>query len=127
MNKRLFVGGIPFSSSREELVSLFSQFGKITSASIIFDRFTNKSKGFGFVEMETENEAKEAVNNLNGYEFNGRKLTVVEARPIESKKFGSRSFGKTKQYFSGQKSGKRTFGRGDAGRFRDKFQRRGGR
>ncbi len=131
MNKRLFVAGIPFSTSKNELESLFSQFGKVVSASIIADKFTNQSKGFGFVEMDTEDEAKIALEKLNGYEFGGRKLIVAEAKPMEPRKFERRGFGGGGRSFGGRREGGRgSFGRdsrGGGGRRRGGFQGRGGR
>ena len=131
MNKRLFVGGIPFSTSKDELTSLFSQFGKVVSTSIIADKFTNQSKGFGFVEMETEDEAKVAIEKLNGYELDGRKLMVAEAKPMEPRKFERRGFGSGERSFRGRREGGRgSFGRdgrGGGGRRRGGFQGRGGR
>jgi cold-inducible RNA-binding protein len=78
---KLFVGGLPFSTTQEELETAFAEFGSVTSAMIITDRETGRSKGFGFVEYETAEEGNAAVNALNGKEFGGRTITVNEARP----------------------------------------------
>lgn len=85
MSKRLYVGGIPYSSTNESLKAAFEQAGKVESANIIIDRATNRSKGFGFVEMSTDDEAQAAISMWNGKEFEGRTLTVNEARPLEER------------------------------------------
>lgn len=85
MNKRIFVAGLPFSTTDEELKNLFQGEGSVVSANIITDRETGRSKGFGFVEMETEEEAGNAITKLNDSEFGGRKLIVNEARPREER------------------------------------------
>ncbi len=87
MQKKLFVGGIPYSLQQEELNELFSQFGQVTSATIIRDRVTNQSRGFGFVEMATEDEAGEAMRKLNGMVIGGRRIVVDESKPQEKKSF----------------------------------------
>jgi len=81
MNKKLYVGSLPFSTTEEELHELFSSYGPITSVRIVTDKFTGMSKGFGFVEMETVDDARKAVEGLNGKPLNGRTLIVNEARP----------------------------------------------
>jgi len=83
MAKKLFIGGISWDSTEQSLKTFFEQSGKVVSVSIIIDKFTGKSKGFGFVEMETEDEAQNAIKNLNGKMLDGRKLIVNEARPQE--------------------------------------------
>ncbi len=80
-NKKLYVGSLPFSTTEEELHELFSSYGAITSVRIVTDKFTGMSKGFGFVEMESADDAKKAVDGLNGKAFGGRTLIVNEARP----------------------------------------------
>jgi RNA recognition motif-containing protein len=82
MAKKLYVGGIPYSSTDATLKDAFSQAGTVTSASIIMDRMTGRSKGFGFVEMASDAEAQAAIDMWNGKEFEGRNLTVSEARPM---------------------------------------------
>jgi RNA recognition motif-containing protein len=81
MNKKLFVGGLPYATTDEELKTHFSAAGNVTSAQIVMDRMTGRSKGFGFVEMETEDEAQKAIEMFNGTDFGGRSLAVNEARP----------------------------------------------
>ena len=88
MGKKLYVGNLPFSISDQDLQDKFSQFGTVESAKVIMDRDSGRSKGFGFVEMASDSEAQEAINNLNGQEFNGRSLTVNEARPMEPRSGG---------------------------------------
>jgi len=81
MRKKLFVGSLSYSTNEENLKSLFSQAGKVVSTSIITDKVSGRSKGFGFVEMSSEEEAKKAIEVLNGKELDGRKIVVEEARP----------------------------------------------
>jgi RNA recognition motif-containing protein len=81
MTKKIFVGNLSFQTSENELNDLFSQVGQVQSVSIITDRMTGRSKGFGFVEMESE-QAEQAISRFNGAEISGRKLTVNEARPL---------------------------------------------
>lgn len=85
MSKKLFVGGIPYTTTEDELREYFSQCGNIVSCSIIIDRATNRSKGFGFVEFETEEEAQKAVDTLNNTELGGRNIIVNIARPKEDR------------------------------------------
>lgn len=85
MGKRLFVGSLPYSTMDEDLQQLFAQAGTVESAAVISDRDTGQSKGFGFVEMSTDEEAQKAVEMFNGYEMNGRALAVNEARPREER------------------------------------------
>jgi cold-inducible RNA-binding protein len=79
MGKKLFVGNLPFRVTSDQLGDLFSKVGTIQSAAVIMDRATGQSRGFGFVEMSTEDEARRAVEELNGQDFDGRKLNVSEA------------------------------------------------
>ena len=81
MGKKLFVGGIPYSASEEQLKEAFAQAGTVESAVIIMDRMSGRSKGFGFVEMATPEEAEKAIEMWNGKEFEGRTISVSEARP----------------------------------------------
>jgi cold-inducible RNA-binding protein len=84
MAVKLYVGNLNYQTHEDELRSLFEQFGEVVSTTIITDRTTGRSKGFGFVEMAEESAAREAESSLNGNEFEGRKLTVNEARPREA-------------------------------------------
>ncbi len=91
MTKRLFVGGLPYSVTTEQLNEIFSKAGKVTSANVIIDKFTGNSKGFGFVEFEDDKEADEAIKKLHDTEIEGRKITVNVARPLEDRG-GQRNF-----------------------------------
>jgi cold-inducible RNA-binding protein len=81
MNKKLFVGGLPYATTDEELKTHFAAAGNVLSAQIVMDRMTGRSKGFGFVEMESDEEAQKAIEMFNGQDFGGRTLAVNEARP----------------------------------------------
>ena len=83
MAKRLFVGNLSFKTTQEELEALFAEVGAVTSTAIIMDRFSGRSRGFGFVEMDSEEDAQTAIERFNEYEFQGRPLTVNEAKPQE--------------------------------------------
>lgn len=85
MSKRLFVGGLPYSVTSSQLEEMFVKFGTVVSATVISDKYSGQSKGFGFVEMENENEADEAIKSLNETELEGRKIAVNEARPREDR------------------------------------------
>jgi RNA recognition motif-containing protein len=82
MGKKLYVGNLPFSATDQVLLDSFAQCGKVESAKIIVDRATGRSKGFGFVEMATDAEAQDAINKFNGADYEGRTLTVNEAKPM---------------------------------------------
>jgi len=81
MGNKLYVGNLPFSATEDSLQQLFAQAGKVESATIITDRDTGRSKGFGFVEMSSEQEAADAISKFNGTDLGGRSITVNEARP----------------------------------------------
>ena len=83
MAKKLYVGGISYSTTNDGLKDAFAQVGEVTSATIIMDKMTGRSKGFGFVEMANDADADKAIAKWNGQELDGRKLTVNEARPME--------------------------------------------
>lgn len=85
MAKRLYIGGLSYSTTDDALKNAFAQAGTVTSATVIVDRMTGRSKGFGFVEMSTDEEAQKAIELFNGKELDGRTLTVNEARPMASK------------------------------------------
>jgi len=82
MAKKLYVGGLPYSTTEQELSDAFSKSGTVESSTIITDRMTGRSRGFGFVEMSSDEEAEAAVTMWNGKEFDGRTLTVNIARPM---------------------------------------------
>ena len=85
MAKKLYVGGLPYSTTEDALRDLFAQAGNVMSATIIMDKMSGRSKGFGFVEMSTDEEAQNAISMFNNQDFGGRKLTVNEARPMEAR------------------------------------------
>lgn len=85
MGTKLYVGGIPYKTTQEELQEAFAEAGNVASAMIITDRETGRSRGFGFVEMATPEEAQAAIEMWNGKELGGRTLTVNEARPREER------------------------------------------
>jgi RNA recognition motif-containing protein len=85
MGTKLYVGGLPYSTTEQQLQELFAPQGSVTSAKIITDRYTGQSRGFGFVEMATSEEAQEAITALNGTQMDGRTITVNEARPQEKR------------------------------------------
>lgn len=81
MGKRLYVGNMPYSATEAVLVETFNQCGTVTSTNIITDRETGRSKGFAFVEMSTDTEAQNAISKFNGMDWEGRAMTVSEAKP----------------------------------------------
>ena len=85
MSQKIYVGNLGFSVSNEDLSEKFSQYGTVSSAKVIIDRDTNRSKGFAFVEMSSSAEAAKAINALNGSEFEGRQMNVSEAKPMEKR------------------------------------------
>ena len=102
MSKKIYVGNLSFQTTDSDLNDLFAQFGELESVSIITDRDTGRSKGFGFVAMNDES-AEKAISQLNGTELNGRALTVNEARPMVKRDFGG--------------GGRQNSGRGGYGRY----------
>ena len=109
MATRLFVGNLSFNSTEGDLLDLFKQAGTVVRCELIVDKFTNKSRGFAFVEMGTQEETNKAVEMFNGQDFQGRALTVNEARPREDRPRGD---------FGG--GGHRGGDRGDRGDRRDR-------
>lgn len=85
MATKLFVGSLPYSITDQQLADLFSACGTVASAKVIWDRELDRSKGFGFVEMSNDDEAKKAIETMNGKEVEGRTITVNEARPQENR------------------------------------------
>lgn len=92
MGKKLYVGNLPYSTTNESLTSTFSECGTVESVKIITDRDTGRSKGFAFVEMSSDEEAQEAIDKFNGFEIDGRALTVNEARPMQPRNSGGGGF-----------------------------------
>jgi len=94
MGNKLYVGNLPFSATDENLAEMFAQIGQVQSARVITDRDTGRSKGFAFVEMSSDEEAAQAIARFNGADFEGRSLTVNEARPMAPRESGGgRKFG----------------------------------
>jgi cold-inducible RNA-binding protein len=89
MAKKLYVGGLPYATTDNELKDAFAQAGAVASAVVIMDRMTGRSKGFGFVEMNADEDAQKAIDMWNGKDFGGRTLTVNEARPMEERPRGN--------------------------------------
>jgi len=85
MNNKLYVGGLPYSVTDGQLQEIFQAHGTVESARVIADKFTGQSRGFGFVEMGSGNEAQSAISALNGTQFDGRTLTVNEAKPMANR------------------------------------------
>ncbi len=116
MGKKLYVGNLPFAATDQILQDTFSQCGTVESARIIMDRDSGRSKGFGFVEMSTEEEAQVAISKLNGVDYDGRAMTVNEARPMaprENRGGGGGGFGG-----GSNRGGRGGFGGGGGGRGR---------
>ncbi len=115
MATKLYVGGLPYSTQEDALKELFSQAGSVTSAVIIMDKMSGRSKGFGFVEMSSDDEAQKAISMFNEQEFEGRKLTVNEARPMEARpprtggNGGGYGGGNGGGYGGGRSSGRREY------------------
>ena len=85
MSKKLYIGGLPYSATDDQLKEAFGQAGTVESATVVVDKFSGRSRGFGFVEMSTDEDADAAIKMWNGQDFQGRKLTVNEARPMEAR------------------------------------------
>jgi RNA recognition motif-containing protein len=108
MGKKLYVGNLPFSVNDESLAEIFAQSGTVESAKVIMDRNSGRSKGFGFVEMSTDEEAQEAISQFDGQEHDGRALKVNEARPMEPRQNRGGGFG-------GRNRNRSNFGGGSQG------------
>lgn len=106
MSNKLYVGQLPYSVDSDQLGSHFSAVGQVVSAKVITDRDSGRSKGFGFVEMQSEEDAQKAIEQLNGKEFNGRNINVSVAKPQESRPRGG-----------GGGGGRGGFGGGGRGRY----------
>ena len=110
MSMKLYVGNLAFSTSSQDLQELFAQAGTVESASVVEDRDTGRSRGFGFVEMSSKEEAEAAISKFNGQEVNGRALNVNEAKPRENRGGGGRGG------FGGNRGGGGYGNRGGGGR-----------
>jgi len=115
MGTRLYVGNLSYQTGSSELQELFQQHGSVVSAEVISDRETGRSKGFGFVEMGSDDEAQAAIAALNGQDVDGRKLTVNEAKPRESGGGGRGGFGGGGGGRSGGGGGRGGYGGGGGG------------
>lgn len=102
METRLYVGNLPYSASEEELESLFSKAGTVKSVTIVRDRETGRSRGFAFVEMESQAEAEKAISLTNGKDLGGRPLTVNIARPREERSGGRPGADRRRSSFGGR-------------------------
>ena len=95
----IYVGNLSYQSTEDELRDLFAEFGDVVSAKLIVDKFTDQSKGFGFVEMSNNSEAQKAMDELNGRDVNGRNVTVNQARPRQERsRGGGRGYGGGNRY-----------------------------
>ena len=121
MAKKLYVGSLSYNTTEDGLKDFFSQAGKVESAAIITDKISGRSKGFGFVEMSTEEEATKAIETLNGAELDGRAISVAEARPMTDRPARTGGFGG-----GGGRGGSGFGGRGGGGFDRDRGGRGGG-
>jgi len=111
VGKKLYVGNLTYNVNESDLEALFAPFGSVQSAQIIVDRDTNRSKGFGFVEMGSDAEAQAAIQGLNGHDHDGRNLTVNEAKPREARPGGGGGYG------GGGGGGRGGYGGGGGGRY----------
>jgi RNA recognition motif-containing protein len=93
LSKKLYVGNLTYNVNESDLEALFAPYGTVQSAQVIVDRDTNRSKGFGFVEMDTDAEAQAAIQGLDGRDHDGRNLTVNEAKPREARAGGGGGYG----------------------------------
>ena len=112
MGNKLYVGNLPYSFRDEDLQQAFAAYGSVSSAKVMMERDTGRSKGFGFVEMGSDAEAQAAIGGMNGQQFGGRGLVVNEARPMEARppRTGGGGFG------GGDRSGGGGYGGGGGGR-----------
>jgi cold-inducible RNA-binding protein len=113
MGNKLYVGNLPYSVRDEDLQQSFGQFGAVTSAKVMMERDTGRSKGFGFVEMASDAEAQAAINGMNGQSLGGRSVVVNEARPMEARPPRTGGFGGGGGYGGGDRSGGGGYGGGD--------------
>ena len=90
---RIYVGGLPYSVTSDQLAELFGQVGAVADAAVVEDKFSGQSRGFGFVEMSNEDEARAAITRFNGYSMGGRSLTVNEAKPRDERGGGGGGYG----------------------------------
>jgi cold-inducible RNA-binding protein len=117
MGKKLYVGNLSYDVTSSDLEQMFAAHGTVQSAEVIMDRMTSRSKGFGFVEMGSDQEAQAAISALNGQDHNGRALTVNEAKPRESRSGGGGGRGG----YGGGGGGRGGYGGGGGGGRRDRY------
>ncbi|QPN29842.1 RNA-binding protein [Diaphorobacter sp. JS3051] len=124
MGNKLYVGNLPYSVRDQDLEQAFSQFGAVTSAKVMMERDTGRSKGFGFVEMGSDAEAQDAINGMNGQSLGGRSIVVNEARPMEARppRSGGGGFGGGGGYGGGRSGGGGGYGGGGGGRSEGGFR-----
>ncbi len=103
MAKKLFVGGLSYETTEETLKETFSQAGTVESAAVIIDKMSGRSKGFGFVEMSTEEETQKAIEMFNGKEIDGKNITVNEARPMEARPPRREGFNRDRGFGGGRR------------------------
>lgn len=115
MGNKLYVGNLPYSVRDEDLQQSFGQFGAVTSAKVMMERDTGRSKGFGFVEMGSDAEAQAAINGMNGQPLGGRSVVVNEARPMEARPPRTGGFGGGGGYGGGGGGGGGGYGGGAGG------------
>jgi RNA recognition motif-containing protein len=115
MAKNIYVGNLPWQTTQDDLYSLFSQYGTVSKTQIISDRETGRSRGFGFVEMSDDAEAQAAIDALNNSDYNGRPLTVNEAKPREPRSGGGGYGGGGRGGYGGGRGGYGGGGRGGYG------------
>ncbi|MHB8841942.1 MAG: RNA recognition motif domain-containing protein [Candidatus Aquicultor sp.] len=115
MATKLYVGNLAYTTTEDELREKFSQFGEVESVNVIMDRDTGRSKGFGFVEMGTEDAAKAAIEAMNGQEIDGRTIKVSESKPQERRPGGGGGRGGGRGGFGGGGGGRGGFGGGGGG------------
>ncbi len=116
MGNKLYVGNLPYSVRDEDLQQAFGEFGQVSSAKVMMERDTGRSKGFGFVEMGSDAEAQQAINGMNGQSLGGRSLVVNEARPMEARPPRTGGFGGGRR-----EGGGGGFGGGGDGQFRSPY------
>jgi RNA recognition motif-containing protein len=126
MAKNLYVGNLVWEATADDLLALFQEHGKVSRAQVITDRETGRSRGFGFVEMENDDEAQRAIEAVNGKQFKGRALTVNEARPREDRGGGGYGGGGRRESGYGGGRGGSGYGGGSGGGYGGGGRREGG-
>lgn len=98
MGKKIYIGNLPYTVDSAQLSDVFAEFGTVDSANVIMDRESGRSKGFGFVEMSTEDEARQAIDGLNGKDLSGRAMNVSEAKPQAPRQGGGGGYNNRRSY-----------------------------